>query len=515
MESQLGKRSKVTLSSATECAAITDLCKEKGKRSKIGGRAQLVPAKVEGAAAGDGVDGKDENNAVVDYAEEDKVSIKRCELIMSKISLAKLGKEVIVSHTNAKARPARKAKMVKSIKSEQCAFVSASDANGSSVEVTDHSQVLGKKQQPGHSGNKSEQQKNLRGEEQVGFKKAANAKILGKSCKEKNHDEVAGNREIKETIGVKLPMKRCEVSIGRVSLTQLKKNKDIKQTKRRHARKSKVVSSNSLPRGLNTFVSNLDYIDSSIEVLDHSQDLSWELVEGGTWNETDKQIKKKERKSPKKFETLLSSSKEHHGPDKLPHQVTVSKKRRRAPLASENLASECIVDLKHCVEDEVEDEADTVTTCEDGADSTFKDGERGQRVKMFHSTMVKGYDCITADPTFVCVFCNHQPHRYGLGDLFGPYFVKKGGRDVWTHVDCAVWVPCVLLSESSGEVEGLSEAIRQTRKQTCSSCKLRGASIGCTSPGCTRTAHVRCAAVEGWRLVEENFEATCSLHLKM
>ena len=125
MESQLGTRSKVVLSSAAECAAITDLCKEKGKRSKTGGRAQLVPAKVEGEAAGDKVNGKDENKAVVDDAEEDKVSIKRCDLLMSKISLAKLGEEVIVSHTNAKARPARKAKIVKSVKSEQYAFVSA------------------------------------------------------------------------------------------------------------------------------------------------------------------------------------------------------------------------------------------------------------------------------------------------------------------------------------------------------------------------------------------------------
>ena len=28
-------------------------------------------------------------------------------------------------------------------------------------------------------------------------------------------------------------------------------------------------------------------------------------------------------------------------------------------------------------------------------------------------------------------------------------------------------------------------------------------------------SHFRCAAVEGWRLVEENFVATCTLHLKM
>ena len=69
MESQLGKRSKVTLSSAAECATITDLCKEKGKRRRIGGRGQLVPAMPEG----DRVNYKYE--AAVDNA-KDKVGIK-------------------------------------------------------------------------------------------------------------------------------------------------------------------------------------------------------------------------------------------------------------------------------------------------------------------------------------------------------------------------------------------------------------------------------------------------------
>merc|ERR1719339_658671 len=66
--------------------------------------------------------------------------------------------------------------------------------------------------------------------------------------------------------------------------------------------------------------------------------------------------KKGARKCPEKSETLLSSSKKHYGPGELPHHNSVSKKRRRAPVASDNLESEYIADLKHCVEDEVEDE---------------------------------------------------------------------------------------------------------------------------------------------------------------
>ena len=67
-------------------------------------------------------------------------------------------------------------------------------------------------------------------------------------------------------------------------------------------KKVKAVSSNKLAGGLNAFMSNFDYIDSSIEVLDHSQDLSWELVEGGTWNETNKQS---EQAMSEKFKVLL------------------------------------------------------------------------------------------------------------------------------------------------------------------------------------------------------------------
>ena len=99
-------------------------------------------------------------------------------------------------------------------------------------------------------------------------------------------------------------------------------------------------------------------------------------------------------------------------------QKAADSKRKGAPLASDTLEVECIVDLKYRVEDELEGETDPV----------FKDGVKDQHVKMFHSTMEKGYDAINADPTYVCIFCQQQPHRFGLGDLFGPYWVEKGGR---------------------------------------------------------------------------------------
>lgn len=33
------------------------------------------------------------------------------------------------------------------------------------------------------------------------------------------------------------------------------------------------------------------------------------------------------------------------------------------------------------------------------------------------------YDADTTEPTCMCVFCKQGPHKLGIGNLFGPYFV--------------------------------------------------------------------------------------------
>ena len=96
------------------------------------------------------------------------------------------------------------------------------------------------------------------------------------------------------------------------------------------------------------------------------------------------------------------------------------------------------------------------------------------------STISKEYDHKNVDETWKCVFCHQRTWYRGLGDLFGPYFVKmenddlekqtavpaknmssKSGRskrgekevrnhgeeegeeerEVWFHEDCLVWIP--------------------------------------------------------------------------
>jgi len=115
------------------------------------------------------------------------------------------------------------------------------------------------------------------------------------------------------------------------------------------------------------------------------------------------------------------------------------------------------------------------------------------------------------DDDWLCIFCSQPPHTHGLGDLFGPY--SAGSKDVWMHVDCVIWVPCVILGPS-GQVEGIQEAVDQTKKLVCILCNTLGSSVGCTQHGCRHTAHVHCARKHGWSMDEGMFDAKCVIHVE-
>ena len=221
-----------------------------------------------------------------------------------------------------------------------------------------------------------------------------------------------GNHGTLEECAVKsFPPRTYEVRVENVGFSQQLVNEE--ETRPKPTRES--VSSSCLA-GPYAFVSVMeDSIDSSIEVLDDSQDLSWELAEGGTWRESNKLNGKVEKK------VLFAKQNVHV---KGAAQAKLSK-RKQAPLASDSLETVCTVGINRCVEDEVEKEihtsSDEKIDAEEGDDLEYG-------VRMFHSTMAKDYDCINADPSYVCVFCHEQPHRHGLGDLFGPYWVGEGGR---------------------------------------------------------------------------------------
>lgn len=45
------------------------------------------------------------------------------------------------------------------------------------------------------------------------------------------------------------------------------------------------------------------------------------------------------------------------------------------------------------------------------------------------STLSMKYDAATTDKTWMCVFCKMGPHKFGLGDLFGPYILSTACED--------------------------------------------------------------------------------------
>jgi hypothetical protein len=178
------------------------------------------------------------------------------------------------------------------------------------------------------------------------------------------------------------------------------------------------------------------------------------------------------------------------------------------------------------------------------------------------STTSRKYDYKNQDRSWVCVFCSQTSHYHGLGDLFGPYYIsagnlktpqkirnnsqssegstkKSGSRrrrksdvlendpaateampqpnrdsntvEIWFHEDCFIWIPNVFLI--GGRIVGLEEGVAQCQDLFCCSCSERGASVGCTAPGCRLTCHVRCGQRLHWRMDMDSFDAKCVEHL--
>lgn len=52
------------------------------------------------------------------------------------------------------------------------------------------------------------------------------------------------------------------------------------------------------------------------------------------------------------------------------------------------------------------------------------------RIRGLHvSTLSNKYDAITTDISWMCVFCKLGPHKFGLGDLFGPFILTTDGEN--------------------------------------------------------------------------------------
>lgn len=62
--------------------------------------------------------------------------------------------------------------------------------------------------------------------------------------------------------------------------------------------------------------------------------------------------------------------------------------------------------------------------------NTFVKHHDRNKVRGLHvSTLSNKYDADTRDTTWMCVFCKLGPHKYGLGDLFGPFILSTTSED--------------------------------------------------------------------------------------
>jgi hypothetical protein len=56
--------------------------------------------------------------------------------------------------------------------------------------------------------------------------------------------------------------------------------------------------------------------------------------------------------------------------------------------------------------------------------------EKHKHIRGLHgSTLSNKYDAEKRDTTWVCIFCKLQPHKFKLGDLFGPYIISKTSKE--------------------------------------------------------------------------------------
>lgn len=132
---------------------------------------------------------------------------------------------------------------------------------------------------------------------------------------------------------------------------------------------------------------------------------------------------------------------------------------------------------------------------------------------------------------WTCVLCRKICHYRGLGDLFGPYNIdfsqtpdkfksitpKKSKysllnhnyavREVWIHEDCLVWSEGVHLVGK--KILKMEEVIKASFNHNCSTCKTKGATIGCVGKRCRRKYHYICARDANCLLDEANFTLKC------
>ncbi|CAH0561809.1 unnamed protein product [Brassicogethes aeneus] len=90
--------------------------------------------------------------------------------------------------------------------------------------------------------------------------------------------------------------------------------------------------------------------------------------------------------------------------------------------------------------------------------------------------------------TRMCSFCKVT----GDGYSFEESRLLYCGENEWVHANCALWSSEVY-EEIDGSLQNVQKALNRGRSIRCSTCKQKGASVGCCYKGCYETYHFKCA----------------------
>lgn len=103
------------------------------------------------------------------------------------------------------------------------------------------------------------------------------------------------------------------------------------------------------------------------------------------------------------------------------------------------------------------------------------------------------------DDEMECALCanvNRDSHPIE-GDIEGEFLPKVYMKQYRVHVNCAVRSPEVYESPDGKTLCNVEKAIKRGKISTCTACRTRGATIGCSVASCRRNYHLRCGVALG------------------
>lgn len=160
------------------------------------------------------------------------------------------------------------------------------------------------------------------------------------------------------------------------------------------------------------------------------------LNSSSTSDETDHKAKKTVKRLPKKLKTKKGKGKKNNKPVKGGANVTDNKKIKIKEETLDTVAKfrGPFIHVKTDGSSNVVNAPITEEIAENKSKikKTFINQNQNDRNKIrgLHvSTLSMKYDAATTDKTWMCVFCKMGPHKFQLGDLFGPYILSTTCED--------------------------------------------------------------------------------------